>query len=142
MHEQLLHRPSPVEIFLQERRKSLELDYRTPDGEYAESCTGIAVDVARLLIAEGKHPELMRAQGLLVPGSTLNHYSVYPKQYNGRLPWGAHIFCAADGMAYDPLVGKPVSLLDYPQEVFMTPVEINTAISALELPAFIKRGEE
>jgi hypothetical protein len=122
---------TPAVNYLTEVNKTLVNDYRTSDGKHAEACSLIAIDIARILLAEGKKPKLV-----LISGKT---GLLKPIQYGGRVSWGGHTVCVCEGLAYDPMIGRPLPINEYIRQAFGSDVEVKTTISEEEMDRFIKR---
>jgi len=117
---------------------TLANDYRTPDGQYSESCGLIAVDIAERLLAEDKSPYIARVQGKLV--DSINRNSIAPKPFEGRISWGAHQVCCENGLAYDPMVDtKPVAIDDYLGIAFEGEVEMDVLVAQDKIKEFVER---
>src|SRR3989339_32184 len=95
--EQLERAETPAKVleYLQSKHGTIINDYQTPDGNYGESCTLIAVDIAKMFLQEGKKPYIIMVR----PEA---NKTLKPGMYNGRVSWGAHQVCCCDGKAYDP----------------------------------------
>lgn len=107
--------------YLQEKFSDLENDYKTPDGNNAQSCSLIALEVASILKKEGRVPQIVTITGMKV--DSVNTETLYPKRYEGRVGWGGHVVCQCDGLIYDPMVGIPMDKDTYLQTTFLNSVE-------------------
>ncbi|MGV8142149.1 MAG: hypothetical protein ACP5NS_00765 [Candidatus Pacearchaeota archaeon] len=113
-------------------------DYRTPNGQYSESCGLIATDIAKRLLAENKTPYIVIVRGKLVDSA--NRKPIVPKPFGGRISWGAHQVCCEKGLAYDPMVGsKPVATRDYCEIAFKGEVEMDVLITEDTIREFVGR---
>jgi len=129
-----------VSKYLSEKHATLANDYRTPDGKYSESCTLIAADVAKLLLAGGKKPHIVSVRGTPVSNSSfIATEPLFPVQYSGRVRWGGHVVCVYDGLVYDPMVGRTVPLDQYGKEAFGADVTMKTIIAQDAVEQFVSR---
>jgi len=126
--------------YLTEKNKTLKNDYTTPDGKYAESCTLIAIDIAKILLSEGKKPEIIFVTGKRIDNPhIIASESLRPTQYSGKISWGGHVVCACEGMIYDPMIGEPVQTEDYAHKAFGGDIEMKTTVTQDEIEEFIKK---
>lgn len=102
--------------FWQRKRRQLAEDYRDESGQYAEHCGLLAVDLAHLLKAEGKSPSLYSLRGTSIDEA--NTKTLTPLPYEGRVKWGGHVVCVAEGLVYDPILAEPEPWETYPQKAF------------------------
>jgi hypothetical protein len=131
---------SSVLNYLLEKNRTLINDYRAPDSNYAESCTLIAMDIAKILLGEGKRPEIISVTGKRVANpSIIANEPLKPVQYDGRVSWGAHIVCACDGLIYDPMIGRPMPTDKYAQDAFGDDVEMQTIVTKDKIEEFVGR---
>jgi hypothetical protein len=113
--------------FWEAKRRQLKHRYRDGSGEYAASCSLLAIDIAQLLEAEGKTPKLLSITGVTI-GCANDTKPLIPVPYRDLTPpviWGGHMICVAEGMAYDPMLEDPEPLESYPftafgEEILMT----------------------
>jgi hypothetical protein len=122
--------------YLAEKHQTLKDDYKTPDKRNGESCSIIAVNVAKRLVAEGKTPCIMVVRGEIIDGSG-NRKTITPKIYKGRVEWGMHQVCCSEGFAYDPILGQSVLVEDYCQKAFEDKAELDILIGQNEIKEFI-----
>lgn len=119
--------------YMAKMHETLKRDYCTPDGKYSESCSLIAFVLTELLIKEGRSPELFVIREGVKDDYFIHNKTLLPVQYNGRIKWNAHVICCADGLAYDPIMEKPIPLKDYCKTVFGEEVKMERrAIIRLE----------
>lgn len=123
--------------YLIKKHETLKDNY-TDSKDLAESCSLIAVDLARLLLKEGRRPHIAQVWGKTIKGG-INRKPLVPKLYGGRISWGGHIVCCEKDIVYDPLVGKPLNTRSYTSEVFNDPVDINTLVPQDQIEEFINR---
>ena len=138
-HNKTLERDSLVLKYLADKNRTLINDYRTPDSNYAESCGLIAVDIARMLLQEGKKPSIFSVRGKRVadPGIIANEPLV-PVQYGGRVRWGGHTVCVCEGLVYDPMFSEPISVEMYAHEAFGTDIEMKTTVAEDKIADFVR----
>lgn len=136
---ELTEQENPVGRYLAKKNKTLMNDYRTPDGKYAEHCGLIAVDIAKMLLQEGKRPSLVSIRGKRVanPDIVANE-PLIPVQYGGRVQWGGHIVCVCEGVVYDPMIGEPLPLATYAQEAFGADVDMETDVDEDRIADLVK----
>jgi hypothetical protein len=129
-----------VEEYMRNKHSTLINDYKTPEGNYVENCTLIAVDIAKMLLDSGERPELVRVQGpQITQGGWVGNEPVIPKIYEGRVRWGAHVICVSNNIVYDPMIGEPKPLAEYINNTFIGPVETKTTVSKDEIETFVSR---
>ncbi len=123
--------PNSVLDFLSQKHQELLDDYKTPDGKHSNSCSLIAGEVAELLLKDGKRPSIMTI--------IKRNDALVPVQYGGRVKWGGHTVCVAEGLVFDPMVGRPVPLSEYPMVAFGTEVEMNTHVSEDKIEEYLSK---
>jgi hypothetical protein len=117
------------------------LGYRTPDGDYYESCDHIAKEIARRLLNEGKLPWIIEIHGKF--DDEYNRKLITPKPFGDILGWGNHKICCESGWAYDPMVGiGPVAIDRYREIAFEGDVEMEILIEQDRIREFIDRRKE
>jgi hypothetical protein len=106
--------------YLGNKHKTLINNYCTPDGKYAESSNLIAIDMANLLLNEGKErPQIFTIKRWPIFENGLRRRkALEPILFSGRVKFRTHQFCICDGIVYDPLLKGPTSIKKYPIEVF------------------------
>ncbi|MBL7100765.1 MAG: hypothetical protein ISS23_02300 [Nanoarchaeota archaeon] len=127
--------------YMARKHVTLINDYRTPCGNYSESCGIIAIELAERLLSEGKEPYIMKVAEDVFSSGFITCKVLKPLTYEGRIRWGAHQVCCWDGKVYDPILDKPVSLKDYFKLVFGEEVEISVLIPSNEINEYISRGK-
>lgn len=127
---------SPVLSYLAAKNKALKNNYKDVHGEYSESCTLIASDVADLLLKEGKHPYIMRIRGKHTAESDAR---LIPSPFEGRIEWGAHIVCVCECLVYDPIVLEPMPVEEYMNQVFNGEGELETAVAEDKTAEWVKK---
>lgn len=125
--------------FLTEKNKTLVNDYHTPDGNHVENCSLVAIDIAKMLLKEGKKPELIFITGKCIENSPNNYEALKPVQYEGRISWGGHMVCACDGLVYDPMIGEPLPIEEYAHKAFGADVEMKIKVPQNEIEEFVNR---
>ena len=125
---------SSFETLWNDLQEQIGHDYRDED-ERAVSCTLVALDIAKLLRSEGADPSILSITGREVD-ATGNIKVLVPIIYQGRVRWNKHVICAAEGIAYDPILPSPVKLIDYARLAFNEEVIITDTSTLLsEIPA-------
>ncbi len=128
----------PVFDYLKRKNETLINDYRTPESSHSESCLLIAIDIAKILLKEGKKSYISSIRGKRLPDG-LNNESLVPTQYKGREKWGGHVVCIYDDLVYDPMFSKPIPLEEYPQKAFGSEIEIKVIVPENEIEEFVNR---
>ena len=99
------------------RVRSAELEHELP-GE----CVGEVCVVARALVADGERPWIGRIRDRRA------NYSgpLYPIRFYGRNApaWTTHYVCCAGDVAFDPLIGEPVSVHEVAERLFGRALEV------------------
>jgi hypothetical protein len=90
-----------------------------PDA-YPGDCLAHARAVAELLRAEGKQPWIGMLRKVEQREAGRFHAPLIPRRFSGcSVPaWTTHYVCCCDGLAYDPLLGRPEPLETYSTAVF------------------------
>jgi hypothetical protein len=82
------------------------------------NCLLVAQEVASLLLAEGFTPWIARLRKTEVSSGHVFHAPLIPRVPGLSPTWTTHYVCCCEGMAYDPLAGRPLSLDSYTLEIF------------------------
>ncbi|HSI21357.1 MAG TPA: hypothetical protein VLA04_06765 [Verrucomicrobiae bacterium] len=127
-----------VEEYLQRMHSHLKDAYRSPDGRYSASCFAIAMDVAKHLLKEGKHPYTMAIHGETLPDGH-SHKLLIPVVYNGETSWTTHVICCEDDTAYDPIVGHPIPIEEYRTTVFTEPAVMHVEMNPEQMAGLLNR---
>ena len=93
------------EEYLKEKHAVIEHDYI--ENGYPANCVVFALEIANILLAEGKKPEIFTIE------KGIFSRKLNPIQYKGKVRWNRQNVCCAEGFAYDPVIGKPVYVEDY-----------------------------
>ncbi len=117
--------------YLKDNFSELENDYGTN-----HACSLIACDVARLLIAEGGHPQILDIRGRKTDLGG-NTEDLIPRRYSGRVTWGGHSVCQNDNLIYDPMIGEPVEKELYLNTTFLNPAEATVYVPNEEMEEFL-----
>jgi hypothetical protein len=105
-------------------------------GEYW-NCLVAAQELSALFFAEGRHPWIARLRKTEVIEGRLFHAPLIPHGLGIAATWTTHYVCCCDGMACDPVAGKPIRLEAYSLEVFGEQISTEVFVPALELPAYL-----
>ena len=128
-----------VRDYLVTKHQSLGDNYTcVDDRRYAESCILIAGEVAQLLLAQGLEPRIV----IFSPRLDTERWpeSLRPLPYRkNRVRWGAHAVCCAGDMVFDPMLGEPVSLADYPRRAFGTDVSMKLVVPPEKMRDYLAR---
>ncbi len=111
--------------YLQQRHLSLNNDYRMPPprSNFSESCHYVYEEIAKLCRKHGYEPKLFHVRGMKL-AEGVNTESLLPKRYQGRVEWGGHLVCVVGNTVLDPLVGIPLSMEEYAETIFESPVDL------------------
>lgn len=112
-----------LDSYMKNLHEQLKNDYKNEDGSYF-SCSEIARNIESILKSMGKTPTLFIVRGSPVENSPWFTKPLVPKAYDGRIEWDEHYVCFSEGMAYEPVLGKPVLAADYSNEMFGGDAEI------------------
>jgi hypothetical protein len=118
--------------FFAEKHSYLENDYKDESGQHTDSCFLNAIDLGVLLRNEGKKPHILIIRGETDETGDRNRVALVPKPFNGRVQWGAHIVCEAEGVVYDPMLDTPLPLEEYLEAAFTQKVEIEDHTQTLD----------
>lgn len=99
-----------------------------PD-QYAGDCLKHAQAIAERLRAEGRQPWIGMLRKVEEREGGRFHFPLVPRRFSGRsVPaWTTHYVCCCDGLAYDPLLGRPESLETYSSAVFGCEIPITAS---------------
>lgn len=127
---------SEIDSLFSKRHEHLREKYRDKtDPKYASSCTQVALELADLLRRLGSDPNILIVRGKVIDNRG-NRATLVPKPYNGKLLWGAHVICEANGLVYDPMLPEPVERVNYAAQAFTEPVVFEGASYILDSPYF------
>ena len=124
-----------VSEYLKEKHQHLKNDYRDESGIHVEHCGLIGLDIAKILFDEGYEPKMMVVRQLV----DNNFVTLVPKLFEGRVKWAAHQVCCCDGLALDPVIGKPIEVEKYTQEMFGKDIPMKETIPFERIEEFINR---
>lgn len=140
-HEDNTEMPDSVLQCFNEINAVIAEDYVSSEGG-VESCTEVAIRIARKLLAEGKKPFIMEIVKIFNRNSGEATGSMFPLKYKDKkISWGTHIVCCCDGTVFDPILEKPVSIGDYTKDAFGEDIEMQIVVSKEEVENFTKRLE-
>lgn len=108
-------------------------------GEYW-NCLAAAQELSARLLEEKRHPWIARLRKTEVLGGSSVHSPLIPRGLGVALAWTTHYVCCCDGMAYDPVAGRPIELEAYSLEVFGQQISPEVFVSSAELPAYLTRN--
>ncbi|HEV7424961.1 MAG TPA: hypothetical protein VGQ46_01240 [Thermoanaerobaculia bacterium] len=96
------------------------------DGGYPGDCVTHACALADLLAAEGETPWIARLRDVQQLASGVFHGPLTPLRLAGRKgpTWTTHYAACVADMVYDPLVGTPVAIAEYPIVAFGRDIEV------------------
>jgi hypothetical protein len=101
------------------------------------NCLNAARELAALLLAGGRTPWVARLRKTETVGGQVFHAPLTPLALGRAATWTTHYVSCCDGMAYDPVAGKPIRLETYSLEVFGEQISTEVFITAGELPAYL-----
>ncbi len=128
-----------AEAYLREQFLQLSNDY-SKDGKYVESCSLIAVDVAKLILEDGGSPQLLAIRGKIIKTDAyIANETLVPRRYKGRVKWGGHTVCECKDIIYDPMVGSPLDRSTYLRDTFQNEVEAKVLVPPEEMAVFVRR---
>jgi hypothetical protein len=131
-----------VREFLLLKHEELKNDYRTKDGRDRQGCVELAFDMARLLIAEGRSPYIVRFFGEdFVEHGFLQVRALAPQIYGGRIEFSTHTVTVSDDMVFDPMIGRPVPLSRYSQIAFGNDVRYKVAFEHAAIRAQLEHDQ-
>ena len=101
------------------------------------NCLVAARKLSALLLAEGRSPWIMRMRKREDRGGQVFNAPLTPRVPGVSATWTTHYVSCCDGMAYDPVVGKPIQLETYSLEIFGEQIPTEVFMSTEELPAYL-----
>jgi len=93
------------------------------------NCLAAARELSALLLAEGRSPWIAR----------LRRTEVEAGRVFVKATWTTHYVCCCEGMAYDPVAGKPTRLEAYSLEVFGEQISLEVFVPAVEISDYLER---
>lgn len=116
--------------FFAAKHANLKNDYSDGSGICVDSCSLIATEMAKLLKTEDKNPRIIAVHGEKLD-SVGNTATLLPTPFEGRIKWGAHVVCEAEGLIYDPMMDSVLPKEDYVDRAFDQPVELKDCTEIL-----------
>lgn len=101
------------------------------------NCLNAARELSGLLLAEGRRPWIARLRKTEFREAGVFHVPLIPRGLPNRLAWTTHYVCCCDGLAYDPVAGRPLPLETYSLEVFGHEIPMEIFVSTVELPTHL-----
>lgn len=118
-----------IQEYISKRHAFLKDSYKSPDGSN-EACFLVALDVAEVLIEQGKQVELVSVSAKkLVSKSFSERVWLNPVGYINKTEWGGHVISVSDDLVYDPIHDKPIRVRDYGMVVFGTELDMKTILT-------------
>ncbi|HYC61921.1 MAG TPA: hypothetical protein VEK79_20390 [Thermoanaerobaculia bacterium] len=119
--------------------------------QYIEDCVAHAVRLAELLSAEDAAPRanplranpwIGRIRDLAVTDEHTISRPLIPVRFSGigKPQWSTHYVCCNDRLAYDPLIGEPVSIDELALRVFGRTLEVTEAVSPSKVKVLLADG--
>ena len=95
--------------FLERMYHEIREDYKFRGVKYNDLCDALATTIGKKLILEGQMPHLEK---MIAPSTRTK--KIVPVRFRGRVSWGLHVICVNNLEAWDPVLGSPIPLEDYP----------------------------
>ncbi len=130
---------SPVCDYLRSKHQEVIHDYKDASGRYSQSCGLIAVDLARLLLAQGAIPSILVISQEVEENGSICPKRLSPLIFEGRVSWYAHQVCCCDNLIYDPILEAPIPTELYTQAVFGEVIPVRKLIPEEEIRRFVSR---
>jgi hypothetical protein len=105
------------------------------------NCLTAARELSALLLAEGRSPWVARLRKTETIGDQVFHAPLIPRALGIKSAWTTHYVSCCDGMAFDPVAGKPIQLETYSLEVFGEQISTEVFVPADELPAYLAANQ-
>ena len=112
-------------------------DYKVPEGQGRDACTLIACEVAKIFLKEGKTPYIVKIKENEKRGGWVHNKILRPVLFGGRVTWRTHHVCCYNGIAYDPMLGEPVSLNEYTLKAFGENIQVKMLIPEEQIKEFV-----
>ena len=124
-----------LELF-DKKHAQLRDGYRDESGDFSDSSTLVALDIAEVLKNAGEDPSIVVIRGTqdLTNPYILRRETLQIKECGG-LEWGAHVVCVSSGFVYDPILNTPMPFDSYFDRIFDQTVELEDYTSILESSA-------
>lgn len=103
------------------------------------NCLAAAGELSALLLAEGRRPWIARLRKTEAVGGRVFHAPLIARVPGVAAAWTTHYVCCCDGMAFDPVAGRPSRLEAYSSEVFGEEFPLEVFVAAGELPDYLER---
>ena len=129
--------PTELEAYLARMRPLLETKYRIENQGHEPLCTQIATAIAEIFLEHGLVPSIVRFTGMPNEGGKPGHKLLRPIKYQGLVGWSNHVVCVYNGLAYDPILPKPIPIEQYAKQVFDEEVPMFEHESAEELKRYL-----
>jgi hypothetical protein len=101
------------------------------------NCLTAARELSAHLLAEGRSPWLARLRMTKDVGGEVFHVPLIPRELGVSATWTTHYVSCCDGMAYDPVAGRPIRLETYSLDLFGEQIPTEVFVTAEELPAYL-----
>lgn len=92
------------------------------------NCLAAARKLSALLLANGRSPWIARLRKTQIVRGQVFHAPLIPRALGIAKTWTTHYVTCCDGVAYDPVAGKPIRLETYSLEVFGEQIPIDEFI--------------
>jgi len=106
---------------------------------YAGDCRQQAYEIAKLLIAEGRTPWIVRIRETVTLGDSVFHAPLTTVRKFGfdSVTWTTHYAACAGSEVYDPVIGEPVSLDGYTVRMFGREIPVETYLDCEATEQFL-----
>jgi hypothetical protein len=101
------------------------------------NCLVAAREISSLLLCEGRSPWIARLRKTEKFKGHVFHAPLSPRPLGIAATWTTHYISCCDGMAYDPVAGRPIKLETYSMEVFGEHIAAEVFVQADELPVYL-----
>lgn len=101
------------------------------------NCLVAAREIAALLLCEGRSPWIARLRKTEKFKEHVFHAPLSPRPLGIAATWTTHYVSCCDGMAYDPVAGRPIRLETYSLEVFGEHIPAEVFVQADELASYL-----
>lgn len=127
--------PKTVLDYLTKANKTILNDYKTSD----EHCWLIAIDIAKLFIASGKEPYIMKIFEEFYENGFIHSKNLKPLVYKDQVTWWYHEVCCYRNDVFDPIIGNPVKINEYTQIIFGESINMEILIPKNQIREFVEK---
>lgn len=124
---------APVQLLLEREHARLQA------GGYWD-CLATARELARLLLAGGRYPWIARVRAAETIDDQTYHAPLVPRAPGINRVWTTHYVCCCDGVAWEPVTGRPMPIGTYAVEMFGMPIRMEVFVAPDMLPEYLDRS--